>query len=117
MIDTRLAAFALASIAAGGMAYVFVYPWLTGDAVAEKRQKALSRPSAERRDRIASATRRDQITLAQCVPRPQRTGQNVAHQLVEDLFRSSWYTNLRYHNDVPLYISGRFGDQALVDEN
>jgi tight adherence protein B len=62
MIDTRLAAFVLASVAAGGVAYVFIYPWLSGDALAEKRQKALTRPSDERRDRIASATRRDQIT-------------------------------------------------------
>src|SRR5687768_11241140 len=62
MIDTRLAIVALATLAAGGVAYVFIYPLLSGDAQAEKRQKALTTPSAERRERIASAGRREQVT-------------------------------------------------------
>jgi tight adherence protein B len=61
MIDTRLAAIGLAALAAGGVAYVFLYPWLSGQAQAEKRQKALTRPTTERRERIAFATRRDQV--------------------------------------------------------
>ena len=39
MIDTQLAAIGLAALAAGGVAYVFLYPLLSGDAQAEKRQK------------------------------------------------------------------------------
>ena len=62
MIDTRLAVVGLATLAAGGVAYVFIYPLLSGDAQAEKRQKALTTPSAERRERIASAGRREQVT-------------------------------------------------------
>ena len=62
MIDTRLAIVALSTLAAGGVAYVFIYPLLSGDAQAEKRQKALTTPSADRRERIASAGRREQVT-------------------------------------------------------
>jgi len=62
MIDTRLAVIGLATLAAGGVAYVFIYPFLSGEAQAEKRQKALTAPSTERRERIASATRREQVT-------------------------------------------------------
>lgn len=40
-MNSTLAAVALASIAAGGVAYVFIYPLLSGEARAEKRQKAL----------------------------------------------------------------------------
>jgi tight adherence protein B len=61
MIDTQLAAIGLAALAAGGVAYVFLYPLLSGDAQAEKRQKALTAPSAERRERIAAVSRRDQV--------------------------------------------------------
>lgn len=61
---TMLAAAALAALAAGGVAYVFIYPLLSGGARAEKRQKALvSAPTtADRRaDRFASVSRRDQV--------------------------------------------------------
>ena len=58
-----MAAGFLAAMAAGGVAYVFVYPLLSGEARAEKRQKALVRSSLERRvDRVASGVnRREQI--------------------------------------------------------
>ncbi|HSP24391.1 MAG TPA: type II secretion system F family protein, partial [Saliniramus sp.] len=39
----------LASIAAGGLAYVFIYPFLSGEKRAEQRQKALAARSPERR--------------------------------------------------------------------
>lgn len=39
----------LASVAAGGLAYVFVYPFLSGEKRAEKRQRALATRSPERR--------------------------------------------------------------------
>ncbi len=58
-----MAAGFLAAMAAGGVAYVFLYPLLSGEARAEKRQKALVRSSLERRvDRVASGVnRREQI--------------------------------------------------------
>jgi len=39
----------LASVAAGGLAYVFVYPFISGEKRAEKRQRALAARSPERR--------------------------------------------------------------------
>jgi tight adherence protein B len=61
MFDSQFAAFFLAAAAAGGVAYVFIYPLLTGEARAEKRQKALTAPSADRRERLATVNRRDQV--------------------------------------------------------
>jgi tight adherence protein B len=60
---SMLAAGFLAAMAAGGVAYVFLYPLLSGQARAEKRQKALVRSSLERRvDRVASGiNRREQV--------------------------------------------------------
>jgi tight adherence protein B len=60
---STLAASFLAAVATGGVAYVFIYPWLSGGARAEKRQKALMQSSLERRvDRVAAGVnRRDQI--------------------------------------------------------
>jgi tight adherence protein B len=61
-VNSALAAAALASIAAGGVAYVFIHPLLSGEARAEKRQKALVGRGPERRnDRIAPVNRRDQV--------------------------------------------------------
>ncbi len=58
-----VAASFLAAVAAGGVVYVFIHPLLSGEARAEKRQKALVRTSLERRvDRVASGVnRREQI--------------------------------------------------------
>ena len=58
-----LAASFLAAVAAGSVAYVFLYPLLSGQARAEKRQKALVRSSLERRiDRVAAGVnRREQV--------------------------------------------------------
>jgi len=63
MIDSSFAAFFLAAVAAGGVAYVFLYPLLSGESRAAKRQKALVSPTQDRRsDRIASVVnRREQI--------------------------------------------------------
>ncbi len=61
-MNSSIAAVALASIAAGGVAYVFLYPLLSGEARAEKRQKALiGKDSERRRDRTVTASRRDQV--------------------------------------------------------
>jgi tight adherence protein B len=53
----------LAAVAAGCIAYVFLYPLLSGQARAEKRQKAFVRSSLERRvDRVvAGVNRREQV--------------------------------------------------------
>jgi tight adherence protein B len=60
-VNSTLAVVALASIAAGGAAYVFIYPLLSGEAKAEKRQKALVGSIPEHRiDRTASS-RREQV--------------------------------------------------------
>jgi tight adherence protein B len=61
MFDSQFAAFFLVAAAAGGVAYVFIYPLLSGEARAEKRQKALTAPRADRRERLAAVTRRDQV--------------------------------------------------------
>ena len=62
MITSTAAAVAPAAIAAGGVAYVFIHPLLSGEARAEKRQKALVDRAPERRpDRTAGASRRDQV--------------------------------------------------------
>ncbi|HEX2134641.1 MAG TPA: type II secretion system F family protein [Microvirga sp.] len=61
MIDTQVAAVGLAALAAGGIAYVFLYPLLSGEAQAEKRQMALVAPSSERRERLAAVSRREQV--------------------------------------------------------
>jgi tight adherence protein B len=58
-----VAASFLAAVSAGGVAYVFLYPMLSGEKRAEKRQKALMGSSLERRiDRVASGVnRREQV--------------------------------------------------------
>jgi tight adherence protein B len=60
-MTSAIAAAGLASLAAGAVAYVFVYPLLSGDARAEKRQKALTARGPERRGDRASGSRRDQV--------------------------------------------------------
>jgi tight adherence protein B len=61
---SALAAILLATVAAGGVAYVFVYPLLSGEKRAEKRHKALVGEAPPRRgvDRLApGVNRRDQV--------------------------------------------------------
>jgi tight adherence protein B len=60
---TLIAAVALAAVAAGGVAYVFLYPILSGSSRGEKRQKALVGSGAVTgRTRIdAATTRRDHV--------------------------------------------------------
>jgi tight adherence protein B len=61
-VNSSLAAVVLASLAAGGIAYVFIYPLLSGEARAEKRQKALVGRAPERsKDRVSAVNRRDQV--------------------------------------------------------
>jgi tight adherence protein B len=57
-----IAAVVLAAVAAGCVAYVFIYPLLSGEAKAEKRQRALLGAVPTRRDRAAGpVNRRDQV--------------------------------------------------------
>ena len=57
-----LAAAGLAAIAAGGVAWVFIYPYLSGAARAEKRQAMVSRAGDRGVDRLAqTVNRRDQV--------------------------------------------------------
>jgi tight adherence protein B len=58
-----VAASFLAAAAAGGIAYVFLYPLLSGEARAAKRQKALVRSPLDRRiERVAAGVnRREQV--------------------------------------------------------
>jgi tight adherence protein B len=64
MDETTLIVAALAMFAVGGLFYVFVYPYLSGDIKAEKRQAALQSASPRRvMDRSSDPTqRRKQIT-------------------------------------------------------
>jgi tight adherence protein B len=56
-LDILAVAF-LAAVSVGGVFYVFVYPLLSGEAMAEKRREALSSSASQRRanDRLAEAT-------------------------------------------------------------
>jgi tight adherence protein B len=63
MDTNQILAALFAMFAAGGVAYVFIYPYLSGEARAEKRQKALVAPTQDKRvDRVmAGANRREQV--------------------------------------------------------
>ncbi|MFN3685603.1 type II secretion system F family protein [Salinarimonas sp.] len=61
MTTQQLIVAALAMIAAGGFAWVFLYPIFSGQRRAEARQQALSARPAEKRAERAAANRRDQI--------------------------------------------------------
>ncbi|WP_375461756.1 type II secretion system F family protein [uncultured Enterovirga sp.] len=63
MNTSMLAAVILAAAAAGGVAYVFLYPLLSGSARAEKRQKMLvgSEKPDRRTDKSTGVNRRDQV--------------------------------------------------------
>jgi tight adherence protein B len=61
MFDSQFASIFLAAVAAGGVAYVFIYPILSGEARAAKRQRSLLGPSTERRERVSTVNRKDQV--------------------------------------------------------
>ncbi len=59
-----LALFFLATVAAGGVAWVFIYPMLSGEAKAEKRMASVARAEPTSRtvaQRGAQRTRREQV--------------------------------------------------------
>ena len=60
---TLLATVGLAAASAGGVAYVFLYPMLSGENRVAKRQEALVGGKVERvrTDRVSGASRRDQV--------------------------------------------------------
>jgi tight adherence protein B len=77
MISNAAIGAGLAAIAAGGVAYALLYPLLSGEARAEKRQKALVGASPDRRaERISAASRRDQVaqSLKDIEVRQQKSG-------------------------------------------
>lgn len=63
MSVTTLAIVFLAMVATGGVAYVLVYPWLSGDARGEQRQRAIvtTEPTKRRVERGTAASRRDAV--------------------------------------------------------
>lgn len=58
---TTMATVGLAAAGAGGVAYVLIYPLLSGEARAAKRQEALIGPKQDRRSDKPAASRRDQV--------------------------------------------------------
>lgn len=61
---SQIAVAALATVATGGVAYVFLYPYLSGERRAEQRHKALVAPPAQRAlERVGASTanRREQV--------------------------------------------------------
>ncbi|HYF54786.1 MAG TPA: type II secretion system F family protein [Salinarimonas sp.] len=58
---SALAPVLLAAVAAAGIAYVFLYPLLSGEKRAEKRQQALVSVTERRVDRVSAVSRRDQV--------------------------------------------------------
>lgn len=87
MLDlSTIAVVVLASVAAGGLAYVFLYPSLSGEARAEKRKAALAaRAPAQRVERIArdASGRRDQVaqTLKEIEERRNSTKASLEERL------------------------------------
>jgi tight adherence protein B len=55
--------FAMVAVAIGGVAWVFVYPYLSGERNAERRMASVARPEpiAQRASRTAQKTRREQV--------------------------------------------------------
>lgn len=61
-MNSTIATVALAAVSAGGVAYVFLYPLLSGEARAEKRQRALIGSGPDRTaERITAISRREQV--------------------------------------------------------
>jgi tight adherence protein B len=58
---STLAVVCLSAVAAGGVAYVFLYPLLSGESRAEKRQQALVGAVPARRERNVAVSRRDHV--------------------------------------------------------
>jgi tight adherence protein B len=61
MFDSQIAVTILITVAAGAVAYVLLYPILSGEARAAKRQKALVASPVDRRERIAAVSRKEQV--------------------------------------------------------
>lgn len=61
-MNSTLATIALAAVSAGGLAYVFLHPLLSGEARAARRQQALVAGGPSRRiERISAISRREQV--------------------------------------------------------
>lgn len=76
---SALAAATMVALAVGGVAYVFIYPVLSGERRAEKRQAALVGGGSKRVDRVAAvstANRRDQIAQSLKEVEARKTAQS-----------------------------------------
>ena len=78
MNASTLAAIVLAAVAAGGVAYVFLYPILSGSARAEKRQKVVVGAPVDRRAVVATVSRRDQVAQSLREIEQRETARNRA---------------------------------------
>jgi tight adherence protein B len=84
-----LALFFLGTIAAGGVAWVFLYPLLSGERQAERRQALVARPDPAARAAVvarnAHKPRRDQIeeTLKQLDVRKKNAKPNLERRIVQ----------------------------------
>ncbi|HEY0352578.1 MAG TPA: type II secretion system F family protein [Enterovirga sp.] len=58
---TTVAVICLSAVSAGGLAYAFLYPLVSGEARVEKRQQALIGANPVRRERNSAVNRRDQV--------------------------------------------------------
>jgi tight adherence protein B len=61
MFDSQIAVAILITVAAGAVAYVLLYPILSGEARAAKRQKTFVAAPVDRRERIAAVSRKEQV--------------------------------------------------------
>jgi tight adherence protein B len=113
MIDSQFAAFALAALAAGCVAYVFLYPILSGERRAEKRQQALVAPSTDRRERIASVSRKDQVAQSLKELEARQKAQNRL-TLETRLAQAGLAWSRRTYILVSLVAAGLLGAATLV---
>jgi tight adherence protein B len=82
MTQGAMTAMAFAAVAAGGVAYVFVYPLLSGEARAEKRQKALLGGPERKGARGASGPSRREL-VAQSLKDLETREKNRNHATIE----------------------------------
>jgi len=79
MNQGAMTAMAFAAVAAGGAAYVFIYPLLSGEKRAEKRQKALlGAPDRKGPPGAAGPSRREQVAQSLKELETREKGRNQA---------------------------------------
>jgi tight adherence protein B len=115
----QIAAALLATLAAGAAAYVFIYPYLSGEARAEKRQKALVTAGPDKRvDRVAAGVnRREQV--AQSL-KDIETREKTRHKLTLEMKIAqaglTWSKGKFYLFSVVLALGFAFGAFVFTGE-